>query len=70
MNCRRTAGFRTGSGVWTSRKERRMGELFAKALYSGVGHFALLFLLLPAGLIFLGYVVWIVIETVRTLRRK
>ena len=47
-----------------------MGELFAKALYSGVGHFALLFLLLPAGLIFLGYVVWIVIETVRTLRRK
>ncbi|WP_455581752.1 hypothetical protein [Dysosmobacter sp.] len=47
-----------------------MSELAAAALSHGVSVFILLFLILPAALIFLGYLIYIVIMTIRELRKK
>lgn len=47
-----------------------MGALVETALYRGIGGFFLLFVIGPAALIFLGQLVYIVVMTVRELRRK
>ena len=47
-----------------------MLELIEMAIYRYVGGFFAFFLRLPAALIFLGYLIYIVVMTVRELRKK
>lgn len=47
-----------------------MGALVETAVCRGVGGFFLLFVIGPAALIFLGYLVYILVMTVRELRKK
>lgn len=47
-----------------------MGAVIEKAIYQGVGGFFLLFVILPVALIFFGYLVYIVIMTIKELRKK
>ena len=47
-----------------------MGAIIEKAIYQGVGSFFLLFVLLPVALIFFGYLIYIVIMTIKELRKK
>lgn len=52
------------------RKERAMGELVWRALSALAGNFIAAVVLLPVGLIFLAYLVYIVVMTIRELRKK
>lgn len=47
-----------------------MGALVEAAVCRGVGGFFLLFVLGPAALIFLGYLVYIILMTIHELRKK
>lgn len=47
-----------------------MSELIAKDLSQGIGGFFLLFVLLPAALIFLDYFIYIIDMTIREFRKK
>lgn len=47
-----------------------MGAIIEKAIYQGVGSFFLLFVLLPVAHIFFGYLIYIVIMTIKELRKK
>lgn len=47
-----------------------MGEVIGNALCRGVGFVVLSLVLVPAGLIFLGYLVYIAVMTVREFRRR
>ena len=47
-----------------------MGELASRALSALAGNFIAAVVLLPAGVIFLGYLVYIVVMTIRDVRKK
>ena len=47
-----------------------MGAVVEMALCRGIGIFFALFVFLPAGMILLGYLAYIVVMTVRELRKK
>ena len=47
-----------------------MGTLAEAALCRGIGGFFLLFVICPAALLFLGHLVYIIVVTVRELRKK
>ena len=47
-----------------------MGEIVCRAVCGMIGQFFLLFLILPAGLIFLGYLLYIVVMTIGEFRKK
>lgn len=47
-----------------------MSAIVEKAIYQGIGGFFFLFVILPAALIFFGYLVYIVVMTIKELRKK
>lgn len=47
-----------------------MGELAWRALSALAGNFVAVVVLLPAGVIFLAYLVYIIVMTIRELRKK
>ena len=47
-----------------------MGEIVAKAVYSAVGQFFLLVWLLPAGILLLAYLIYIMVMTIGEIRKK
>lgn len=47
-----------------------MGAIVEAAVCRSIGGFFALFVLLPAGVILLGYLIYIVVMTVRELRKK
>lgn len=47
-----------------------MGEIVYRAICGGIGQFFLLFLILPAGTIFLAYLIYILVMTVKEFRKK
>ncbi len=47
-----------------------MGEIVYRALNSLVVQYLLLFVFLPVGLIFLGYLIYIVVMTIKEFRKK
>ena len=55
---------------FSEKEDSAVLELIEMAIYRYVGGFFAFFLLLPAALIFLGYLIYIVVMTVRELRKK
>jgi len=47
-----------------------VGEIVSRALYTAVGRFFLLVWIVPAGIVFLAYLVYIVVMIIREFRRK
>ena len=47
-----------------------MGSIVEAALYDIVGKFLLLFVIVPAGVIFLGYVIYMIAKILQELRKK
>lgn len=47
-----------------------MGEIVSRAVCGAVGQFFLLVWILPAGLIFLAYLIYIIVMTVKEFRKK
>ena len=47
-----------------------MGSIVEAALYDIVGKFFLLFVIVPAGVIFLGYVIYMIAKILQELRKK
>ena len=47
-----------------------MGSIVEAALYDTVGKFFLLFVIVPAGIIFLGYVIYMIAKILQELRKK
>jgi hypothetical protein len=47
-----------------------MGSIVEAALYDVVGKFFLLFVIMPAGVIFLGYVIYMIAKIIQELRKK
>ena len=47
-----------------------MGSIVETALYDTVGKFFLLFVIVPAGVIFLGYVIYMIAKIIQELRKK
>ena len=47
-----------------------MGSIVEAALYDTVGKFFLLFVIVPAGVIFLGYVICMIAKIIQELRKK
>ena len=47
-----------------------MGSIVEAALYDVVGKFCLLFVIMPAGVIFLGYVIYMIAKIIQELRKK
>ena len=47
-----------------------MGNIVAAAIHGFVGKFFLYFVIIPAGIIFLGYVIYIVMEVIKEIRKK
>ena len=47
-----------------------MGSIVEAALYDTVGKFFLLFVIVPAGVIFLGYVIYMIAKISQELRKK
>ena len=47
-----------------------MGSIVEAALYGTVGKFFLLFVIVPAGVIFLGYVIYMIAKIIQELRKK
>ena len=47
-----------------------MGSIVEAALYDAVGKFFLLFVIVPAGVIFLGYVIYMIAKILQELRKK
>ena len=47
-----------------------MAEIVEIALYRGIGGFFVVFVLLPAGGMFVAYLIYIAVMTVRELRKK
>lgn len=47
-----------------------MGSIVEAALYGTVGKLFLLFVIVPAGIIFLGYVIYMIVKILQELRKK
>ena len=47
-----------------------MGSIVEAALYDIVGKFFLLFVIVPAGVIFFGYVIYMIAKILQELRKK
>lgn len=47
-----------------------MGGIVEKAFYKMIGNTVFVFVLVPVGLIFLGYIIFIVVEMIREIRKK
>lgn len=47
-----------------------MSAIIEKAIYQGIGGFFLLFVILPVALIFFGYLVYIVVMTIKEIGKK
>lgn len=47
-----------------------MGGIVEKAFYEMIGNTVFVFVLVPVGLIFLGYIIFIVVEMIREIRKK
>ena len=47
-----------------------MESIVEAALYDVVGKFFLLFVIIPAGVIFLGYVIYMIAKIIQELRKK
>jgi len=52
------------------KEDNGMGSIVEAALYDVVGKFFLLFVIMPAGVIFLGYVIHMIAKIIRELRKK
>ena len=47
-----------------------MGSIVASAIYGFVGKLFLYFVIIPAGIIFLGYIIYIVVGVIKETRKK
>ena len=47
-----------------------MGSIIAAAIHSFVGSFFLSFVIIPVSIIFLGYLVYIVVELIKEIKKK
>ena len=47
-----------------------MGSIIAVAIHSFVGSFFLYFVIIPVSIIFLGYLVYIVVELIKEIKKK
>ena len=47
-----------------------MGSIIAAAIQSFVGSFFLYFVIIPVSIIFLGYLVYIVVELIKEIKKK
>ena len=63
--------FLTFDALKSGEKEANgMGSIVEAALYDIVGKFFLLFVIVPAGVIFLGYVIYMIAKILQELRKK
>lgn len=47
-----------------------MGSIVEAAIYGFVGKFFLFFVIVPTGIIFLGYVIYIIVEVIKETRKS
>lgn len=47
-----------------------MGSIVEAAIYGVVGKIILFFIIVPIGIIFLGYVIYIIVEVIKEIRKK
>ena len=47
-----------------------MGNIIETAIYSAAGKLFLFFVTLPVGIIFLGYVIYMIVKIIQELRKK
>lgn len=52
------------------KEDVNVGNIVAAAIHGFVGKFFLYFVIIPAGIIFLGYVIYIVMEVIKEIRKK
>ena len=47
-----------------------MGNIIETAIYSAAGKLFLFFVIVPVGIIFLGYVIYMIVKIIQELRKK
>ena len=52
------------------KRRLEIGGIVENAVYGIIGRAVLLFVILPAGIILIGYIIFIVTQTIRELRKK
>ena len=71
VNWDRDIWFLTFDALSSGEKEGNgMGSIVEAALYGTVGKLFLLFVIVPAGIIFLGYVIYMIVKILQELRKK
>ena len=47
-----------------------MGSIVEAVIYEFISKFFLIFVIVPAGIIFLGYIIYIIVEVINEIRKK
>ena len=58
------------AGLWKGQEGIKMGSIVEAAIYEFVSKFFLIFVVVPAGIIFLGYIIYIIVEVINEIRKK
>ena len=59
--------------LWKEQEGIKMGSIVEAAIYefiSLISKFFLIFVIVPAGIIFLGYIIYIIVEVINEIRKK
>ena len=59
--------------LWKGQEGIKMGSIVEAAIYefiSIISKFFLIFVIVPAGIIFLGYIIYIIVEVINEIRKK
>ena len=56
--------------LWKEQEGIKMGSIVEAAIYEFISKFFLIFVIVPAGIIFLGYIIYIIVEVINEIRKK
>lgn len=56
--------------LWKGQEGIKMGSIVEAAIYEYIGKFFLIFVVVPVGIMVLGYIIYIIVEVINEIRKK
>lgn len=56
--------------LWKGQEGIKMGSIVEAAIYEYIGKFFLIFVVVPVGIMVLGYIICIIVEVINEIRKK
>lgn len=56
--------------LWKGQEGIKMGSIVEAAIYEYIGKFFLIFVVVPVGIMVLGYIISIIVEVINEIRKK